>query len=247
MIDALFWASLGLATGTLFALVGCGNDVVSGRLQVPIVDDAATPLVQISDAMTIADAHGADATVRLDAVVIDVGFQDAAPPASQCGDRRCDPDERCDTCEQDCGSCQWPPQQTTEEDAMVALINAQRAQGATCGRRTFGAAPPVVMNEHLRQAARDHSQDMADNNYFDHRSQDGRSPWDRIGDTDYAGRGVGENIAAGNDDAEATFRQWLNSPGHCANFMNASAEDMGVGYATGPGRYRHYWTQVFGR
>ena len=59
---------------------------------------------------------------------------------------------------------------------------------------------------------------------------------------------LGENIAAGNAGARATFEQWLTSPGHCTNMLNPSSREMGIGYASEPGSpYRHYWTQVFGR
>ena len=165
-----------------------------------------------------------------------------------CGDGICErPDEGCMSCEQDCGSCDWPATQAAEEDAMVSLVNEFRAQGGRCGSQTLGAAGAVTMNNELRDAARGHSKDMADQNYFDHTSLDGRSPWDRISDANYRGQGVGENIAAGNDSASQTFNQWRNSPGHCRNMLAGNAAEMGVGYAIGMGRYRHYWTQVFGR
>lgn len=130
---------------------------------------------------------------------------------------------------------------------MVGLVNRLRAQGARCGTRSYDPAGPVEMNNELRNAARAHSTDMADNDYFAHASQDGRSPWERISAAGYRGQGVGENIAAGNSTAQATFDQWLNSPGHCSNMMNPSANEMGVGFAVGSARYGSYWTQVFGR
>ena len=130
---------------------------------------------------------------------------------------------------------------------MVGLVNQLRATGATCGTTTHSAVGPVTMNQYLREAARNHSQDMADQDYFTHDSLDGRTPWDRIAATAYQGSPVGENIAAGNSTAQATFTQWLNSPGHCRNMMNGNANEMGVGYATGPGRFTDYWTQNFGR
>lgn len=251
VIDIFFYGSLGLAAGTLTALIGCTNDRIRGVVATQAAPaDASAADVDLIDAA----AHlGVDAAAPMDAggwpdattmLPVDAG---APPPPPRCGDGTCNGGEACDSCERDCGRCGWPMDWAVEEDAMVHLINTQRAAGATCGRTEFGPAPPVGMDNELREAARGHSQDMADNNYFDHQSQDGRSPWDRIGATSYAGRGVGENIAAGNGTAEATFRQWLTSPGHCANFMNPSARDMGVGYARGPGRFRHYWTQVFGR
>jgi len=57
---------------------------------------------------------------------------------------------------------------------------------------------------------------------------------------------MGENIAAGNSTASATFTQWKNSSGHNANMLGANYTVMGIGRATGGGQYGVYWTNVFG-
>lgn len=88
-----------------------------------------------------------------------------------------------------------------------------------------------------------HSQDMADNGYFSHYSQDGRSPWDRAEALGIVANG--ENIAAGRESAEAVLTQWKNSDGHCRNMGNPSSKLFAVGYAGPQGPYRHYWTQLF--
>lgn len=165
-----------------------------------------------------------------------------------CGDGTCNGDENCATCEGDCGSCTWDPDLEATEDALLVLMNELRAAGATCGGQAYPAVPALAMHEDLREAARLHSLDMGEQNYFDHTSLDGRSPWDRIRDAGYPGSGAAENIAAGNASAQATFNQWLNSPGHCRNMMTRNANEVGIGHAEVPGsRYRHYWTQAFGR
>jgi len=85
---------------------------------------------------------------------------------------------------------------------------------------------------------------MADNAYFSHSSQDGRSPWDRAEAQGI--RANGENIAAGRDSAEGVLEQWKNSDGHCRNMGNPSFKLFAVGYAFNVGSpYRHYWTQMF--
>lgn len=171
----------------------------------------------------------------------------ACPPV--CGDGACDtPQEACDTCPQDCGDCGWPADWAQLENEMVPLVNAQRAQGANCGGQQMPPVGPLTMNPELRVAAQLHSQDMAEQNYFDHTSLDGRSPWQRMSAAGYRGQAGGENIAAGNATAQATFTQWLNSPGHCRNMMSGNFSEIGVGYAFGANsQYRHYWTQTFGR
>ena len=41
----------------------------------------------------------------------------------------------------------------------------------------------------------------------------------------------GENIAAGNASASATFTQWRNSPTHNTNMLNANFRAIGIGRA----------------
>lgn len=127
-----------------------------------------------------------------------------------------------------------------------ALVNMLRSKGFTCPNgASFAANPtPLQFDCRLWRASQLHSQDMADNAYFSHSSQDGRSPWDRA-----EAQGIsanGENIAAGRESAQAVLDQWKNSDGHCRNMGNPSFKLFAVGYAFNAGApYRHYWTQMF--
>ena len=131
---------------------------------------------------------------------------------------------------------------------MLVEVNARRAAGATCGGTVFPPAKPLAMNELLRVAARRHSVDMGVRGYFDHVSPEGSQPADRM---KAAGYDVsvgwnGENIAAGRATAQGTVQQWMDSPGHCENIMDAHFTVMGVGHAfVGTSKYKHYWTQDF--
>ncbi len=140
----------------------------------------------------------------------------------------------------------WPEEWWSREEEMLPLVNAHRSQGANCGSQgNFGPAPALTAHPALRCAARAHSKDMADNNFFSHTNLMGESPGDRIDKTGYNWSTWGENIAAGNATAAATVNQWMNSDGHCANIMNPSFQHIGIGYSPG-GQYGHMWTQVFG-
>lgn len=131
---------------------------------------------------------------------------------------------------------------------MLEYVNDFRRTGGQCGAQSFPSAQPLRLQVQLNQAALAHAEDMARNNYFAHNSQDGRSPWDRIGATGYAGQAFGENIAAGRGDALSTFQQWRDSPGHCSNMLNSSFTELGVGYTNiSMSMYRHYWVQNFAR
>jgi uncharacterized protein YkwD len=123
------------------------------------------------------------------------------------------------------------------EVQVVDLVNDERAK-AGCG--------PVRSESRLTLAARGHSQDMADNDYFDHASQDGRDFTDRAEAARYQGFAAAENIAAGSDTAAGVMDQWMTSEGHRDNILNCDHTQLGVGLGRG-GSYRYYWTQVFGQ
>jgi uncharacterized protein YkwD len=121
---------------------------------------------------------------------------------------------------------------------VIALTNQERAN------RGLGA---LAWNEQLFNTAQEHSQSMANGDFFDHRDLVKRAT-----DEGYPSSFVGENIAAGRSTPEAVMEQWLNSPGHRANILSSEYTEIGVGYyylENDPGRfqYQHYWTQVFGK
>ena len=141
----------------------------------------------------------------------------------------------------------WPAEWVAYELEVIDLVNEVRAQGANCGSEgVFGPAGPVVWEAALTCAARVHSKDMADNNYFSHTNLQGNGPGWRMNQAGYNGGGWGENIAAGQQSPQSVINSWLDSDGHCANMLNPSFSELGVGYAFGNGQYGHYWTQNFG-
>lgn len=138
-----------------------------------------------------------------------------------------------------------PSTWTAAESEMLELVNAFRARGGSCPSGPFSPVPPLVANEALGRAARAHSDDMADNDMFDHTGSDGSTFADRAFAAGYDADPRAENIAAGNTDAAGTFSQWANSDGHCRNMTSSSHTEIGVGFASG-GSWGAYWTQVFG-
>ena len=113
--------------------------------------------------------------------------------------------------------------------------------------RVANGCPEVTVNALLTQVAQEHSQDMADQNYFDHTGLDGRSPFQRMTDAGYRYSTAGENIAAGYGTPAAVVTGWMNSSGHRANILNCSFREIGVGYVvSASSQYKTYWTQAFG-
>lgn len=127
----------------------------------------------------------------------------------------------------------------SEEQRFLELLNEHRAANGL---------PPVAACTSLNRAAQRHSEDMRDQNYFSHTGLDGSSPGSRACDACFEAcqsTGFGENIAAGNSDAEGTFNQWRTSSGHNANMLGDRYVVVGLGRATGGGPYGSYWTNVF--
>lgn len=139
----------------------------------------------------------------------------------------------------------WIEDWVAFEAEVLELTNEARAKGGCCGDEgCFDPSSPLALDERLRTSARAHARDMAENEYFDHMSQDGRSPFDRIREAGYRGCALGENIAAGQPTPARVMDDWLHSPGHCANILQPGFEQLGVGYyEAGP---QKIWVQSFG-
>lgn len=130
---------------------------------------------------------------------------------------------------------------------ILDLVNVARAEARTCGTKRYPAARPLAWNAALADAARAHSSDMAENNYFAHAARNGTRAGERAQQAGYRWKRVGENIAAGQDSPGSVVSGWLSSPGHCANVMNPRFTEMGAAYAINKqSDLLIYWTQVFG-
>lgn len=116
-------------------------------------------------------------------------------------------------------------------------------------RRVENGCPALTTVPELIAAARGHSADMADQNYFSHNSLDGKQPWDRMQEAGYTDfLSAGENIAAGYITPEAVVEAWLNSPGHRKNMLNCNFNEIGIGYVLdADSTFKHYWTQDLGQ
>lgn len=135
-------------------------------------------------------------------------------------------------------------------DAAEALhrINAARAAGQRCGWRTMAPAPALRWDGTLQAIAAGHSRDMAQRNYFDHRSPDGRNVRDRVNRGSYRSRMVGENLAAGDRDVQGALQGWIGSPAHCENLMNPQFNEVAVACEGHAGSaWGTYWTMMLGR
>jgi len=125
-----------------------------------------------------------------------------------------------------------------DEQEILFMVNAER-----CDRGLV----PLSIHPSLTAAAVRHSQDMVNNNFFDHQGSDDSWPADRATDAGYPWNYVGENIAAGYTTTEAVFAGWMNSTGHRENILRPAFREMGLARIYGgQTTYGNYWTQVFG-
>lgn len=128
-------------------------------------------------------------------------------------------------------------------ERLLELVNQARATPRACGSRHYAAAAPVALSDELSVAALSHAQAMARTGTFDHVDDDGHTPSDRVRQTHYRARMVGENIAAGMGTVDEAFADWLASPGHCENLMEARFTHLGLAFATNLQRDPAvYWT-----
>jgi uncharacterized protein YkwD len=133
----------------------------------------------------------------------------------------------------------------TSTARVLQLVNEVRANGTSCGEKSFGPAPPLQMSGTLDSVASEHAVDMARHDYFEHVDLNGHTPADRVRATGYRERLVGENIAYGPTSADEVVQGWLHSTGHCENIMDPRFVEMGLAAVPGQGSRRGlYWDQL---
>jgi hypothetical protein len=107
-------------------------------------------------------------------------------------------------------------------EKVIELVNADRS--------VRGLAS-VQVDDALMRAARAKAEDMMRREYFAHTSPDGLTPWYFIGQSGYAYRFAGENLAIHFDDAEEEERAWMESVKHRENILNPKYAHIGVAVA----------------
>ena len=133
------------------------------------------------------------------------------------------------------------------DDASVPSDNAanvsyaQQVTNLVNEQRAANGLALLTLSSDLSRVAQAKSQDMHDNNYFDHNSPTYGSPFDMMKAFGISYRSAGENIAMGYATPEAVVNAWMNSPGHRANILNSAYSQIGVGNVADG----NYWTQEF--
>jgi uncharacterized protein YkwD len=104
--------------------------------------------------------------------------------------------------------------------------------------------PILTWDDHVRETAREHSLDMAENDYFDHKNLEGQTPFDRMKEDDVAFNLAGENLAYGQLSSIFAHEGLMNSLGHRENILRQDYEYLGVGVAFND-KSQPYYTQNY--
>lgn len=147
-----------------------------------------------------------------------------------------------------------------EQDQFCVLLE-QKIHELINQERVNNKLKPLVWDDKLTQAARNHSQDMATRRYFNHKSPEGHDFLWRyqqvgftgkitIGNKYYLGAenifSVGTTGASGSPDATAKeiVDGWMNSKGHRYNILTSYWLREGIGVAIAP-RQPNGWIWVY--
>lgn len=116
--------------------------------------------------------------------------------------------------------------------AVLAEVNAARAKNGLSA---------LTLDASMNRAAAVRAAELAQS--FSHTRPNGSRGLTALNEAGVSYRTAGENIASGQQSAQAVVSAWMNSSGHRANILSASFGRMGVGQATIGGRT--YWVQLF--
>ncbi len=164
--------------------------------------------------------------------------------------------------------CTWEAAHS-ENEKFLALVNYLRTLPINCGD-VQGPATLLVWDPTLANAAQEHSNDMAINNFLSDNGsfkesditaynlglKRGSTPKERAKNSGFEGERVIENVAktiaengdVSDDDIIAGVEELLNTKEGCRNIEDGYVDSLGVAKATREikGKTYIYWTQLFG-
>ena len=121
---------------------------------------------------------------------------------------------------------------TSAAQASLSRVNTARAQNGLS---------PLTLDSAMTRAANVRAAELAKR--FSHTRPNGARGLTALAEAGVSYRAAGENIAAGQQTAQAVMAAWMNSSGHRANILSAKYSRLGVGQAVVGGRT--YWVQLF--
>ncbi len=112
-------------------------------------------------------------------------------------------------------------------------ITIEQVLELTNQERTNTGLQPLTLNPQLSAAAVEKANHMFSNNYWDHISPDGTTPWFFIKGQGYRYSVAGENLARDFDSSTPMVKAWMESPTHKANIIHNKFTDTGIAVVNG--------------
>jgi len=103
-------------------------------------------------------------------------------------------------------------------------ISVQRAQN--------GLLRPISHSPQLQAAAQAHADDLLQSGTFSHTGSDGSTVATRVSRSGYTACFSAENIAQGQTDIRSVMADWMASPPHRENLLNAQVTQFGFAQAS---------------
>lgn len=103
----------------------------------------------------------------------------------------------------------------------------------------------LTWDEDVRETARKHSTDMAENQFFGHTNLEGQSPFDRMAEDGISFTTAGENLAYGQFSSIFAHQGLMNSLGHRENILHDGFTKLGIGVAFDENNQPFYTEKFF--
>lgn len=137
-----------------------------------------------------------------------------------------------------------PPLRAEEEAPEAFLTRAGVIEWTNLQREKYGL-PPLKESAKLNLSVELKVQDMFQNQYFGHESPSGEGVADLAEKFTYKFLAIGENLALGNfQNDKALVDGWMDSPGHRANILSSSYQEIGVAVGEGIFEGKTTWLAV---
>jgi hypothetical protein len=117
---------------------------------------------------------------------------------------------------------------------VLAYATSMTIQGllkSTNAARAANGVAPLKLNSKLDASAQAKANDMVARDYWSHNTPNGDPPWVFIEAQGYTYQKLGENLATGFNNEQATIDGWMASPSHRDNLLDSAFIDVGFGYA----------------
>jgi len=136
-----------------------------------------------------------------------------------------------------------------QKTGMLANVYSGVLFDLTNQKRQSEHLPLFSVNPKLEEAARMKANDMLSNQYFDHISPRGITPWHWIDQAGYAFSYAGENLAVDFTETQDVENALLSSPLHRANILNTYFTEIGIATLEGvfEGQQTTLVVEMFGR